>query len=208
MGIVIHLQPQAHGVKIVPLTPALVHRLKGQATEALNGDGSCSLKTMSTSCFASENCSKGYSSLELDMMLGQPYAFVAVSDIAPDGQTRLDSEAFVGCVTAGPCPSSVRRMFPDFCAQPGDLMLSNLCVADAYRAHGVGRLLVDTILAQRRHPRVFLLIARHGERSADPNIASVFGDRVPRLRKTYHRLGFTVQDECLEAALLCHQTKA
>ena len=198
------LARRPRGVRVVPLTRDLAMRLRAQAAVAINGDGGCSLKAMTTSCFASETCANGHSALQLDMLLASPHAFVAVADVAPDGVTRLDEDAFVGCVSAGPVRGSMAtRLFPHCDACERALCLSNLCVADAYRGHGLGRKLVQAIL-QLGAPRTYLLIARGGERHPDPDVAAAFAQRVPRLRKTYAKLHFRPVDECAQAALLCH----
>ena len=146
------LARQPRGVHVVRLTPEFAARLKAQAAVALNGDGSCSLKAMTTSCFASENCAHGggrrqSSALQLDTLLAQPHAFVAVSDLAPDGTTRLPEDAFVGCVSCGPARHSLAtRLFPRTEFAEAAHVLSNLCVASEYRKHHVGRRLVDAVV--------------------------------------------------------------
>ena len=79
-------------IRVLPLTPALAATLRAQADRALNGDGSCSLEAMTTSCFASEK------------LRGQPLGAAARHDaraahkfVAVDG-----AGDFVGCVTAAP----------------------------------------------------------------------------------------------------------
>jgi GNAT superfamily N-acetyltransferase len=193
-------QPQ--GVRVVPLTRELATRLKAQAAVALNGDGSCSLRAMTTSCFASENCAAGHSALHLDMLATQPHAFVALSDLAPDG-APLEEDAFVGCVTAAPASGSglCARLFPARTFGATTLLLSNLCVADAYRKQQVGRRLVDKIVAL--DPGCHLLVARTV--NPDPQVQAAFAARVERLRATYAKLGFVVVDECPEAILMRRQ---
>lgn len=204
----IDLAPQPRGVYLAPLTPALVSRLRDEAAEALNGDGSCSLKAMTTTCFQSENCAGDNTPLKLDMLLTQPHAVVAIADVTPDEAQPLAREAFVGCVSAAPpaplslCP----RLFPDhpFDVRT-DLVLSNLCVADAYRRskHGVGKRLIRHILQQGK--RTYLLVSKAGERHADPEVEQAFATRVPRLRETYPRLGFRILDECEQAILMRYE---
>lgn len=205
MGL-LHLPAQPRGLRVVPLTRELAMRLKAKAALALNGDGTCSLRSMTTSCFASENCANGHSALHLDMLLMQPHVYVAVTDLDPDGATRLDEDTFVGCVSASHSSSIGQRLFPETVIQSPDLMLSNLCVAEAYRKHGIGRRLVETIV-NLRAPNTYLLIARKGERSDDPHVRSAFRDRVARLRSTYARLGFEQRCQCDDAALMCHHRK-
>tara|TARA_B110000046_G_scaffold161821_1_gene175713 strand:+ start:133 stop:765 length:633 start_codon:yes stop_codon:yes gene_type:complete len=209
MGVcVVRLERKPRGVRVVPLTRDLATRLREQAAAAINGDGGCSLKAMTTSCFASESCASGHSALQLDMLLASPHAYVAVADVAPDGTTQLAEDAFVGCVSAGPARGSmVTRLFPhQHSACEDALTLSNLCVADAYRGHGIGRKLVKAVLA-RDASRTYLLIARGGERHPDPDVAAAFAQRVPRLRKTYAKLQFRPVDECAQAVLLyCDDT--
>lgn len=205
MGRLLVARRQPQGVRVVPLTPELATRLKAQAAVALNGDGSCSLRAMTTSCFASENCSAGHSALHLDMLATQPHALVALSDLAPDGAPlEGGDDAFVGCVTAAPAGESrlCARLFPARTfADATTLLLSNLCVADAYRKQQVGRRLVDKIVAL--DPGCHLLVARTA--NPDPQVQAAFAARVERLRATYAKLGFVVVDECPEAILMRRQ---
>lgn len=203
------LRAQPKGVRVVPLDRALAHRLRAQAVVPLNGDGSCSLRAMTTSCFASEHCARGMSGLQLDMLCTQPHAFIAVSDLSPEG-APLAEEAFVGCVSAGRCAGSLATtLFParDDLRCGAGLVLSNLCVAEAYRGHQVGRKLVEAVLGCGA-PRTFLLVARTGEAHADPDVATAFAARVPRLRATYAHLGFHTIDGCTDALLLGHGPEA
>lgn len=202
---VLRLAAQPRGLRIVPLTRERASILKAQAAVALNGDerdGKCSLRAMTMSCFASENCSNGYSSMQLDMLLSQPHAYVAVTDVAPDGSTPLAEDVFVGCVTASSVSTMVTRLFPHVTLGADDLVLSNLCVAERYRTHGIGRRLVQTIL-DIRSPHTYLLIARTS--SANPDVQTVFHSRVQRLRDTYKRLGFEEECECTDAVLMRHK---
>lgn len=195
------LRRQPRGLRVVRLTPELAAALRTQAQEALNGDGTCSLKTMTTSCFASETCAHGDpSGMHLGMLLAQPHAFVAVSDLAPDGETRLHEDAFVGCVSCGPTRTSLAAtLFPDLGTE--GVVLSNLCVASPYRKRNVGRLLVDKVLGLG-HEQTYLLVARGTERT--PEIAEAFRERVARLRATYAKLGFRAECECERAVLFRH----
>lgn len=207
---VFRLAAQPRGIWVELLTPYLAKRLKAEAAEALNGDGTCSLHAMTTSCFASENCAKGHSAMQLDMLLSHPFAFVVLADVEPDGATPIASERFVGCVSAAPAAdnSMCPRLFPRQQFRPdADLVLFNLCIADAYRGHGLGRRLVQRILdcAKNRssNPRTYLLVARTGETHTDPAVTAAFASRVPRLQKTYDRLGFRSVDTCDVAHLMC-----
>ena len=203
---ILTLRRQPRGLRVVRLTPDLAAALKAQAAVALNGDGTCSLKTMTTSCFASEHCAHGGNhadSMQLDMLLAQPDAFVAVSDLAPDGVTRLAEDAFVGCVSCGPAATSMAaRLFPN--RKHEGVVLSNLCVASDYRKQNVGRLLVDQVLGLKA-PQTYLLVARGSERT--PEVAEAFRDRVARLHKTYAKLDFHPECECEHAVLLKHRRR-
>jgi GNAT superfamily N-acetyltransferase len=201
---------QPRGVRVVRLTPELAAALKAQAAVALNGDGSCSLQAMRTSCFASENCAHGggsqrHSAMQLDVLLSQPHAFVAVSDVAPDGTTRLAEDAFVGCVSCGPARHSyAARLFPQTAFSAHAHVLSNLCVASDYRGHNVGRRLVDAVVGVGDVPQnTYLLVARGSEQT--PELAEAFRDRVARLRATYAKLDFAHECECEHAHLFRHR---
>jgi GNAT superfamily N-acetyltransferase len=210
----VQLPRQANGLRIVRLDATLTDQLRRQAAVALNGDGGCSLRTMTTSCFASESCATGQGAMKLDAIAAEPHAFVAITDLEPDGATPVAAPpAFVGCVSAGLVSKSgtIARLFPSVAQRPGaeaDLVLSNLCVADAYRKDGVGRRLIDAVLSLGA-PRTYLLISRAGEGSADEDVAETFAARVSRLRETYRKLGFAPPPEfpdgceCAQAVLLC-----
>ena len=191
-------------VRVMRLTPDLTLRLKAQAALAINGEGGegCSLRAMTTSCFASENCASGHSALHLDMLLASPHAFVALTDVEPNGITPLREDRFVGCVSAAPYDRSIAHTLFATHGVPKALVLSNLCVAEAYRGHGLGRRLVQAVL-NIRAPRTFLLIALHGNTHPDADVRQAFSERVPRLERTYKRLLFEQVDTCPKASLWC-----
>ena len=193
------------GLTIVPLTAELASQLNGEAALALNGDGTCSLEAMRTSCFASELCGQGGSAMQLDQLLGAPHKWVALSDRGPDGEP-LDRQAFVGCVSAG-SHHHARSMFRLHEFEPDSLVLSNLCVHSKYRNRRelgdrnlhVGRKLVQKVL-DLGAPKIYLMIAR------DPggDASTVFASRVPMLQAVYSNLGFHECGECQRAFLLRH----
>ena len=193
---------RAADLRVAPLTAELAAQMRVEAALALEGDGSCSLEAMTTSCFASERCSMGQSGLQLDMLLTQPHAFVAVDAAATDAR---GPRRFVGCVSAAPVGASSLH-FPAHAFEPDALMLSNLCVADRYRGLGVGRKLMQAIF-DLKPPVVYLMIAAHGLAHRDPQVARAFEARVARLRKTYARLAFHEVPRCYTdtAILLCRR---
>lgn len=202
----IDLTRKPRGIRIKPLTKELAIQLQSQANLAINGDGTCSLTNMTTSCFASENCANGHSALQLDMLVVQPHAYVAVADIASDGVAPLQEDVFVGCVTASYASTSklTSRLFPHVMFEQKGLLLSNLCVSDDYRRHGIGRKLVDTIF-NIKSPVVYLLISRNGVHSTNRSVNSAYHSRVDRLKTTYDKLGFNQQCECNDATLMCYK---
>jgi GNAT superfamily N-acetyltransferase len=197
--------PRLPIIRLKPLTPELAAHLREESSRALNGDGQCSLRDMHTSCFASESCARGggggmLSPLTLDHLVSQPLALVAVAEAGFRGDLR---ERFVGCVSAAPAVS--HHLFPHRAFEPGSFLLSNLCVADAYRKEGVGRRLIDAVRERATPAPTYLLVAKRGEQSTDPDVAAAFRDRVPRLRSTYDRMGFRPCDECDDAFLMLHE---
>lgn len=196
-------------IQIVPLDATLAARIDRDASRALNGDGRCTLNTMNTSCFASENCSlTGTSGMRVhDLLVGNTQAFVAVD-------RARQPERFVGCVSvrhAEPCSA-----YPSHTFQPNSCMISNLCVAKEYRKRRVGKRLIDhAVRAQSQcladpseDHHTYLEIALH-DKSSSPlppresnDCARVFDHRVKRLLTTYEKLGFGVVDKCSNRILL------
>jgi hypothetical protein len=69
-----------NNIRVVSLTSDTCNKLKAQAAVAMNGDGTCSLKAMSMSCFASELCaSNRHSMMNLDSLMSHKYKFVAIT---------------------------------------------------------------------------------------------------------------------------------
>ena len=188
-------------VRVVRLTPELARTLADEATAALTGDGRCSLRNMGTSCFASERCAlagaaDAIAPMRLAALCAEPHAYAALA--TDDG----GAVHFAGCATAAPargCAAVPARPFG-----PHDLLLSHLCVADAYRGAAIGRRLVDAVLAAApRGADTYLLVARHGlAPDAAPAVREAFGARVARLRATYAHLAFDPVDECRDYLLL------
>lgn len=188
-------------IRIVPLTSQLAAQVRARASRALNGDGSCSLHNMNTSCFASEQCSHNASSpMDVTSLLHDEIAFVAVT--VPDTN-------FVGCVSASRVHTGIRvRYEPEYhFSEPcsNSYMISNLCVDGAYRKRGVGKRLIDAVADRVRGHPCYLQVAKH---VPDPSLpqngdcVQAFDARVPRLFHTYDALGFTPVAESSIAHLL------
>jgi GNAT superfamily N-acetyltransferase len=192
------------GIRIVPLCDKISMEIKINASKALNGDGTCSLTNMHSSCFASETCAHGLTpSMQLDNLQKDMYAFVAVCDIQPDGFRGLTNNSydFVGCVSASNPSTHMKTLFPqlnDEC-----LVISNLCVAEAYRRFGVGKMLIERVNTFKKDKNCYLFVAKNINKN-DPNLSVIFDKRVDRLMKTYSRLSFTPVCECEHAFLLQH----
>ena len=192
------------GVRIETLTPTLLDHLRAQASVALNGDGTCSLENMEISCFASEFCSANtFPSMDLEHLRACLYAFVAVTDMVPqeyagfsDGGVR-----FIGCVSANPPCKRATNLLPHMNIDA--LVISNLCVAPAYRTLGVGRRLIESIL-NLRAPDTFLMVARGPDESNDASgdLLNIFDQRVPRLVAMYEQRGFRQINADRHAVLL------
>ena len=192
------------GIRIVPLCDEISREIKINASKALNGDGTCSLTNMHSSCFASETCAHGLTpSMQLDSLQKDMYAFVAICDIQPDGFRGLTNNSydFVGCVSASTPSPHMKTLFPqlnDEC-----LVISNLCVAEAYRRFGVGKMLIECVHNVQNNTNCYLLVAKNISKH-DLNLSVVFDKRVDRLMKTYSKLSFTPVYECEQAFLLQH----
>ena len=189
----------SHDVTVVPLTSSLANLLKAKAAIALNGDGSCSLKTMSWSCFASEACARNqFSSIKLDMLLQSRYSFVAVTN----------SNEFVGCVSAesGDSDKILAHFFPHVNLPSTARILYNLCVSHEFRGCGAGRRLVEAVVNTANSPNdTYLLVSRLNPDETNPEKARVYANRIDRLLATYNKLDFDVTCDCPECYLLRHR---
>lgn len=176
---------------MLPLTADLCRTLERSASEALNGKSrTCALEEMDISCFASEYCALGRPpSMQLSDLYGQRHAFAAVADVDTDGYRGLTDNRFVGCVSAAPPHDVLLVEFPFLC--PKCLIISNLCVAEAYRRLGAGRQLLQRIL-ELQEENVYLLVIRSadGLGTPMPGAAEALGRRVTRLLTTYKKVSF------------------
>ena len=186
-------------VKVVPLTHDLCTRMKVAAAASLNGDGTCSLKAMSMSCFASEACAKNtLSNMTLDLLMMHDIRFVAMEEERGD---------FVGCVSAQRIEKDTmcRRFFPNERIGEGCLVLYNLCVSYEHRGCGAGRKLVDEVIREARSPEcVYLLVSKLNPHEKEAAKRKIYMDRVNRLLSTYAKLKFNVVCDCEECYLLRH----
>ncbi|RPF81934.1 MAG: N-acetyltransferase [Rhodothermaceae bacterium TMED105] len=189
-----------NNIRVVSLTSDMCNKLKAQAAVAMNGDGTCSLKAMSMSCFASELCaSNRHSMMNLDYLMSHKYKFVAITG---------DDDTFVGCVSAqsGDDDKTLKVYFPDCKLCTGALTLYNLCVSNSYRGLGIGRKLVESVLNIANRPSsVYLLVSKLNLSESDENRLKVYTDRINRLLGTYGKLEFDVIDECDSCYFLKHR---
>lgn len=188
-------------VVVVPLTHELCNSLKAAAAAALHGDGSCSLKAMSMSCFASEICAKSrYSSMTLDLLMHHPYRFVALDEETGD---------FVGCVSAtiGTYDGTVQRYFPKHSPLPRELVLYNLCVAHSHRGCGAGKMLVERVVESASRPEmVYLLVSKlKTDDMSNVERMDLYKKRVSKLLQLYDHLDFDVIDQCEDCYFLKHR---
>lgn len=166
-------------MKIVPLTCELCDKFAQQASNALIGDGTCSLENIQTSCFASELCAKHRPlTMRLRNMLFCKHTFVALND---------DTHTFVGCVTADLAASTLCTLFPGISHTSTSLLLSNLCVDKGLRRQGAGRMLVDAVTALS--PDLFLLVQR-AQPTHDTTFFSSQSRSEAKLKSWYASLGF------------------
>ena len=184
------------GIRITRLDHSLATKLTAQARRVLHGDGSCSLQTMTTSCFASERCANGPGSLETtiaDVASGE-IAFVALSDVEPDSFRAVSEPEgfrFVGCVSGSQGMPGAFRGNPSLKDCDECMVLYNLCVAEEYRKHGVGQKLIQHMV-DHTNMTLYLLVRRYD--GPDENLSRVFRDRTDQLRKFYTKHGFQEVD--------------
>lgn len=185
-------------IEVVPLTEDLLMQLEEEATFALSGRGGCDLENMQTSCFAIEGCASSAtpSRLTLRGLLNDAtHALVAIAR-TPEGRPR-----FVGCVGLGVVHAGQRLFsFPTTC-RDGHYMF-RLCVAEAFRRHGVGRLLLDAV--KRIATRIYLVVAQ--EATVD-RVRPHLEKRAERLRHMYSQyMGFRTVCDSSFGALMCRET--
>lgn len=187
-------------VRVERLTPELARRLVAEADVALYGDGRCSLDNMQTSCFASEACNHqgatevGVLRTKLSSMCDATHAYVALVEDAKGLH-------FVGCVQ---CFTADRvgagHTFPNISFSPNDLFLYSLCVADTYRRHGAGRMLIDKAIGVCTGT-LYLTVALPSP-GVDETVQKIYDHRVARLRKTYGNLHFVECATCPQSLLM------
>jgi GNAT superfamily N-acetyltransferase len=151
---------------------------------------------MRTSCFASETCAGGGDggSVRLQNMLKSERAFVATVQDSETGHMR-----YVGSITVDPM-SKMAFLFPGRRFDTDAVVLGNLCVAEAYRRHGVGKMLLQRAIREASSPtKVHLMIARWGLFDSNGDVVDVFRQRVERLKSTYENLNF----ECIGENSTC-----
>ena len=185
-------------IEVLPLTEGLVADLEHEATLALSGRGGCDLETLQTSCFAIEGCASSSTPPRFTLrglMQDAADAFVAVA-WTPEGRPQ-----FVGCVGLTAVREGQRLFaFPVTC-RAGHYMF-RLCVAEAFRRHGVGRLLLDAVrrVAKRR---VYLVVAQE---ATVADVRPHLQQRAERLRQMYSQhMGFAVVCESPFGTLMCRE---
>ena len=112
-----------------------------------------------------------------------PFAFVALDD----------ADHFRGCVRADRARGTVGAHFPYARVGPDDLLLSSLCVDHTRRGGGVGRQLVDAVVAAAGAADTQLFIAKLSEA------------HVARLRGVYAAFGFEYCGETARYVLMCRR---
>lgn len=167
----------------------IVNRIHTEAKNALCGDNSCSSPNLSDSCFAIEICAKGYpkstfDSIHLSSLTSHPYAFVVVAKYTDCAKTLT----FVGCISADTASTALRAQFHPH-LNSDSIVISNLCVAKAYRGRGAAKMLMGAIVRVLRsergwHTPLFLVIMKHEK------YRKQFERRVAMLRQIYKNFGF------------------
>ena len=141
--------------------------------------------------------------MNIDDVAAFPISFVAYTNMHPTHFRSTDAGRFVGCVSASAVGhSSARSLFPTVAFQDGAVIIHNLCVADAYRKHGVGKRLIRSVMNKVGPSAPLYLCISKGGGVHNEDIDAVFCDRVARLRSTYARLGFAQEQEAARAVLM------
>lgn len=188
-------------VRVERLTHELARRLVAEADVALYGDGRCSLDNMQTSCFASESCNRrgatdvGVLRTKLSSMCDNAtHAYVALVEDA-------DGLHFVGCVQCFTAEKAGAALtFSNVHFLPNDLFLYSLCVADKYRRHGAGRMLINKVIGVCSGT-LYLTVALPSPH-ANETVHRIYDHRVARLRETYKTLHFDECDKCSHSLLM------
>lgn len=163
-------------VTIRDLTDNVAPNIRSDVDSMGIGNGSCSLSNMKTSCFASELCQHtnglGPSRPFGSSMWHSKYKYVA-----------LHNNRAVGVVCA--LPTSTFSYIDD----DGGYSISNLCVLNEYRSHGVGRQLLNHILRQMHGERIYISVL-YSDAASRRDIQSVMTPRAAQLVDLYTRSGF------------------
>lgn len=177
-------------MRILPLTDSLAQKHASEAYEALNGDGTCTLSNMQTSCFAREFCLDGVEpALKLTELCRAPIGFVAI-----------EGDDFAGCITCSGPTLVHKRYFPRNI--PCDAMiLSNLCVPNKYRGLGYGEQLCKRVIYTSPGAPLFLLV-RRADAYSPIEMKNLFEEGSVKLMKYYERLDFEYKTSCPQAHLL------
>lgn len=193
---------------------SLGHVVQHQAVNAFCGNGTCSTETDMTSCFGLELCESNASyrdgklnhRINFTQLSSQRVAFVALatpsatSSADRGGDARsIDQATFAGCVTANtPLPELLFTFNSNThdttaCSlQPNSIVISNVCVAAAYRQRGVATLLMTAIIDHftRNEPddderRFFVVIKKSTTYAPE-----LFAKRAASLVVIYNKLHF------------------
>ena len=139
--------------------------------ENLYGDGTCDVKNVSSSCFASEVCARGRTPSRPPSMrdfLDSRHLYVAVEDSA-DGD---DDDVWMGCALAERNmseQSTLQILFPDHfqrhsCAPSrSTTVVSSLCVPPHCKQKGVGTGILDRVCED--FDVVYLMVDAHASSS-------------------------------------------
>ena len=162
-----------------------IHDLSNVASDAIRsevdrmalGDSSCSLENMQTSCFASELCQdsngRHVSSSFSGGVWRAPYKYVA-----------LHNGTVVGFACA--IPTSTLSYIPP---EHTGYCISNVCVRDTYRSHGVGQQLLSHMIRKLHRKSVYISVLMSA--TASPlTVQSVMDTRSTRLVSMYKKFGF------------------
>ena len=172
------------------LTLALRDMLIHEAERALVGDQTCSLKNMQQSCFATEVCNSKAQDWNIPLLIPGVDTYVVYTNCDSESLDYIPHVRFVGCAAV----SSLNDMN----------LISNFCVAEAYRGHGVGRMIIDHCESLGKRLCVKVFTGTDGPCSDEARLE--LKCRVKRLLETYSKLKFQPEREYDHYVLLTRRT--
>lgn len=182
-------------VVVRPLTLDLANRFKEVGHKAWQGNRTCSLENMKTSCFAAEECNLNGSCkapFQLSSLVDKGSPVVAMDET---------NASFLGCATAERCEESsmFQILYPHVTVEAGAGFVFGLCVDSSCRRSGAAREILRHM--NLKYPTIYLTV-RLPDRGARPDVRDYMSERSSKLVGIYEHLGFSTVTSSAEFVLM------